>query len=95
MMTVTLELPPEREAALKAAALAQGVSTQQWLQRVGEERLQNGDPPDQEAPAGKDDRPIWEIFVDAMKDVPPEAFDSLPSDGASQIDHYIYGHPKR
>jgi len=30
-----------------------------------------------------------------MKDVPREAFESLPKDGASQVDHYVYGLPKR
>ncbi len=29
-----------------------------------------------------------------MKDVPPEDLVLLPKDGASQIDHYLYGHPK-
>jgi hypothetical protein len=40
-----------------------------------------------------DDRPIWEIFADAMKDVPREDLAALPKDGAAQIDHYLYGHP--
>jgi hypothetical protein len=30
-----------------------------------------------------------------MSDVPPEIFESLPRDGASEHDHYIYGTPKR
>ena len=30
-MTLTLELPPEREAALKAQAQARGMSVEQWL----------------------------------------------------------------
>jgi hypothetical protein len=30
-----------------------------------------------------------------MKYVPDEVFDRLPKDGASQVDHYIYGFPKR
>jgi hypothetical protein len=30
-----------------------------------------------------------------MKDVPPEDLALLPRDGASQIDHYLYGRPKR
>jgi hypothetical protein len=42
-----------------------------------------------------DDRPIWEIIVDQMKDIPSEDMAALPRDGASQIDHYIYGLPKR
>jgi hypothetical protein len=30
-----------------------------------------------------------------MKDIPPEEFEKLPKDGASQLNHYLYGHPKR
>ena len=40
-------------------------------------------------------RPIWEKILDLVKDVPPEELDKLPTDGASQHDHYIYGTPKR
>jgi hypothetical protein len=29
-----------------------------------------------------------------MKDVAPEEFAKLPKDGASEHDHYLYGHPK-
>ena len=42
-----------------------------------------------------DVRPIWEIIAETMKSVPPEEFAKLPKDGASEIDHYLYGHPKR
>jgi hypothetical protein len=47
------------------------------------------------APAGTEQRPIWEVITDLMKDIPDEVFDRLPKDGASQVDHYIYGVPKR
>ena len=40
-------------------------------------------------------RPIWERIADLAADVPPEELDKLPTDGASQHDHYIYGTPKR
>ncbi|MFN0105704.1 MAG: hypothetical protein ACKV2U_26910 [Bryobacteraceae bacterium] len=91
-MTVTIELSPEREAALGVQAEMRGLTIQQWLLQLAE---QSAPLPSSEQPAGKDDRPIWEIFVDCMKDVPREAFAALPRDGASQIDHYVYGHPKR
>jgi antitoxin component of MazEF toxin-antitoxin module len=40
-------------------------------------------------------RPICEEILDLVKDIPPEELDKLPTDGASQHDHYIYGTPKR
>ena len=39
--------------------------------------------------------PIWKALQEILKDVPEEAFDELPRDGAAQHDHYIYGTPKR
>jgi hypothetical protein len=92
-MTVTLELSPEREAALKAQAQAQGLSVEQWLVQLADQYSPDRQPPisveDQDLP------PIWEVIADNMKHVPPEDLALLPKDGASQIDHYLYGHPKR
>ena len=39
--------------------------------------------------------PIWEAFIEASLDIPDEELDRLPTDGAAQHDHYIYGTPKR
>ncbi|HEY9896489.1 MAG TPA: hypothetical protein V6D34_13955 [Candidatus Sericytochromatia bacterium] len=41
------------------------------------------------------DRPIWEIIDDLVKDIPEEELEKLPTDGAEQHDYYIYGTPKR
>ncbi len=40
-------------------------------------------------------KPYWEVIQDIMKDVPDEELEKLPKDGAAEIDHYIYGTPKR
>jgi hypothetical protein len=40
-------------------------------------------------------KPIWEQFADAFADVPDEDLDRLPTDLAAQVDHYVYGLPKR
>lgn len=91
-MSLTLELPPDKEATLKAKALAQGVSAEQYACRVLEEDLQASGGEN----AGKpDNRHISEIIREIMAGVPPEEFAKLPRDGASQHDHYLYGHPKR
>jgi hypothetical protein len=91
-MTVTIELPPDKEAAFKAAAQAMGLSVEQWLLRLAE---QSTPAPAQAEELKRDRRPIWEVIADNMKDVPPEDFERLPTDGASEHDHYLYGHPKR
>jgi hypothetical protein len=38
---------------------------------------------------------IWEAFIKASLEIPDEELDLLPTDGATQHDHYIYGTPKR
>jgi antitoxin component of MazEF toxin-antitoxin module len=40
-------------------------------------------------------QPIWERIAALAADAPPEEIAKLPPDGAAQIDHYLYGHPKR
>jgi predicted DNA-binding antitoxin AbrB/MazE fold protein len=39
--------------------------------------------------------PIWERIAALAADAPPEELDKVPTDGAAQLDHYLYGHPKR
>ena len=38
---------------------------------------------------------LVERIVARARALPPEVLDRLPSDGAAQHDHYIYGTPKR
>jgi len=40
-------------------------------------------------------KPIWEQICDAFANVPEDEMASLPEDGAAQVDHYVYGLPKR
>ncbi len=40
-------------------------------------------------------RPFWERIAALAGDAPPEELAKVPADGAAQIDHYLYGHPKR
>lgn len=49
------------------------------------------------APEAHEDEqvPFWKRAVELMKDVPNEELDRLPTDGATEHDHYIYGTPKK
>lgn len=38
---------------------------------------------------------LWDMMQECIRDIPPDAFDDLPSDGALNLDHYLYGAPKR
>lgn len=85
-MTLTVELPDRKEAALKARADARGMSAEQYVQQIVDRDLEETD---------SDSRSVWELFAESRKRVPPEEFAKLPKDGADEHDHYLYGHPKR
>jgi hypothetical protein len=82
-MTLTIELPDDLGTALEAEAQAQGVSAAGFAQEVLERVIkQTG-------------RHLSARIREVWKDMPDEVRASLPKDGASQIDHYVYGLPKR
>ena len=39
--------------------------------------------------------PVWERVLENMRHVPDEVFDRIPADSSEQLDHYVYGTPKR
>ena len=87
-MTLTLKLSDEQATALQAKAAAEGLSLEAWIEKLAEPIASN--PPVE--------RPLHtaaQIILDSMKDAPPEIMATMPTDGASQHDHYIYGWPKR
>lgn len=87
-MTLTIELSDEQATALQSKAEAEGLSSvEAWIQKLA-------DP----APNAAVERPLHaaaQIILDSMRDIPPEITATMPTDGASQHDHYIYGWPKR
>lgn len=40
-------------------------------------------------------RPVWEIIEEIGASVPAEEWDKVPTDGAQNLDHYLYGHAKK
>jgi hypothetical protein len=42
-----------------------------------------------------DDRPIWERIASLAATMPEKAIAGWPSDGAAQLNHYVYGTPKK
>jgi hypothetical protein len=53
------------------------------------ERSQNNDG------GGEDTRTLEEKIAEIVAQVPEEEWEKLPADLGSQLDHYIYGTPKR
>ncbi len=87
-MTLMLNLSDERASALQAKAAAEGLSLEAWIEKLAARG----------APDSSVERPLQaaaQIILDSMRDIPPEIMATMPTDGASQHDHYIYGWPKR
>jgi phage terminase Nu1 subunit (DNA packaging protein) len=84
-MTLTIDLPEEEVTVLAAKAQAQGVSAEQYARLVLERDLRTD--------AVR--QPISQAIREIWSDMPVEVRTKLPRDGASEIDHYIYGLPKR
>jgi hypothetical protein len=93
-MTV-IELPDDQVAALTAKAAADGMMLKDWLGKLATAEAPSAINTERLDEEQLDARPISEVIAEIMKDVPPEAFAQLPKDGASQVDHYVYGLPKR
>jgi hypothetical protein len=88
-MNLTVNIPDEEVPALKAQA--SGLPLETFVEQVVLDRLHTSVLPSSQDPR----RPhIAERIREIMKDVPPEVMATMPTDGASQHDHYIYGWPK-
>lgn len=97
-MNLTINVPDEQEPALKARARAQGLSPEEFVGRILSHELgESAAEPvrKQQEPVRDPKRPIWEVIAERSQALPPEVFEHLPEDGASQHDHYIYGLPRR
>jgi hypothetical protein len=85
-MTLTIKLSDEHATALQAKAAAEGLSLEAWLEKLAEQET---------PPASRPHRHIADVIVESMRKVPAEIAATMPKDGASQHDHYIYGWPKK
>ena len=85
-MTLTIKLSDEEATALQAKAAAEGLSLEEWLKKLAEP---------EPIPASRPHRHIADVIVENMRKVPPDIMATMPTDGASQHDHYIYGWPKK
>ena len=107
METTPFELTPEQKGMLASlsretgkpipALIAKALEDLQEHEHAGHTNGEtNGH--ETEAPAieaQETPKPIWEQFAEAFNDVPEEELARLPTDLAAQVDHYVYGLPKR
>jgi hypothetical protein len=92
-MTLIIDLPEEKEAALRAHAEAAGLSAEDFARQTLAQALASPLPADERRVV--DERPLSEVIREIVGEIPAEELAKLPKDGSSQIDHYVYGLPKR
>ncbi len=89
-MTV-IEVSDSDAAALSAKAARQGLTLEGWIKKMAQDNaegeLKASDPQPLQTAA--------DIILSRMGKVPAKIMASMPKDGASQHDHYIYGWPKK
>ena len=89
-MNVTLSLNAEVERGLTIRAIERGVTLDAYLQEIVAREAGAPFPP---VTIGRPH--IGAAISERMRKVPSEIAATMPRDGASQHDHYIYGLPKR
>ncbi len=98
-----IHLPRDLETSVRAEVMSGhfaseddmvAAAVRDYLQRRKDQPRQIAVAP---APADKSPKrkPLWERAAELRKSVPEEEWTKLPVDGAEQLDHYIYGSPKR
>jgi len=107
MEQTSFELTPQQKGLLATlsretgkpipALIAKALKELQEHERAdhpnGEQQAGNASPAD--ARPREADQPFWQRFLEVSRRIPDEELDQLPPALAAQVDHYIYGTPKR
>jgi plasmid stability protein len=84
-MTLIIELPPELERRLEEEAARRGQAAGEFARSVLEERLTT--------PSTA--MPLWRQLVEIGDNLPEEEKARLPADASVNLDHYLYGAPRK
>jgi hypothetical protein len=94
-MTLTIELPLELEERLAQEAARNGQAAPDYARMILAALLKQL--PDRPTPSGGEanPRPIWQVAAEIMQGVPEDELERLPVDLSENLDHYLYGAPKK
>ena len=98
---MTIHLPEDVERSIEAAvhsghfASADDALTAAWRAFEQLDGGQSQKRADQSEPVTVEPVPAWKRVLDNMQAVPDEVFERIPADSSEQLDHYLYGTPKR
>jgi hypothetical protein len=85
-MTFTIDLSPELVRRLEEEASQRGLAANEYAGKVLEQQLLD---PMKITPASNGDSNAWDVLESMVGTV------DGPSDWSSELDHYLYGTPKR
>ena len=101
---MTIHLPPHIESSIQAAVRsgryaslddAMTDAASMLLESLEVEQAQAKPPAESQPEAGHATKPIWEKFEEIAAGIPKEVWDKIPADSSEQLDHYLYGSPRR
>jgi Arc/MetJ-type ribon-helix-helix transcriptional regulator len=93
-----ISLPPDLDARIRQKVTEAGYRTPDEVIRKALDALDAKEQQEALPPAKKKKHPtipVWQRFQNAVRSIPEEELATLPPDGASEHDHYLYGVPKR
>jgi Arc/MetJ-type ribon-helix-helix transcriptional regulator len=101
---MTIHLPEDLESSIRAAvhsgryaslddAMTEAASL--LLERLKHEQPQATQPAAGQAQPVRANKPLWEKFEEIAAGIPREVWDKIPADSSEQLDHYLYGTPRR
>jgi Arc/MetJ-type ribon-helix-helix transcriptional regulator len=91
---MTIRLPTDLESYVHSKVLSGQFSSDDDAVAHLLRRIKSAEQ-DEAAEAGDAPVPAWQRLLENMKNVPDEVFDRIPTDSSEQLDHYLYGTPKR
>src|SRR5262249_41435570 len=107
MEETPFELTPEQKGMLATLSRETGKpipallaeALEELQEHVHRDRDRNGDTaaPQEahEGLPGEPHKPFWQKVLEASERIPEDELQRVPTDLAAQVDHYIYGTPKR
>jgi hypothetical protein len=100
METNKIELTPEQMGILASMSQETGESVDALLDKALDDlqanlRARRAKGAQVNAQNKETPKPIWQQFAEAFDDIPDDELEKLPIDGAANVDHYVYGLPKR
>lgn len=107
MSELVIDVEPELHRRICDRAEREGIAVSELVRPALEQiastppanpipsRETTGDAQGHAGTAASGRRPIWEIGAALMQNVPEEELRRLPTDLSENLDHYLYGAPKR